>query len=415
MSSNNHLIPLPNTKNLAENNSSNSHEREERIKAEIIAKLSRNNPNIGRYQTVTLKDGPKAFKIAVLYQILNASSGEHHHIALSLQTWFYTKSTNSIEEKVLNNINLDNISRDEIGILRDSITAFLEEVTIEPDIYAVVKKQHYEELGKVSLKPTQDEVVEDLLESEESYNKIIEKGGLSLFKNIIDWVLNTDRPNEIINKLQELNIETLKDLNILSGLTQIKQVLKIWDNNKENDNEEFWQNILSEYSWVISQLFSHPLVIFSNKAYIGGKNISNKRGNIVDFLYQNKITENVILIEIKTPQTKLLGAKYRQTYAVSNEISGALNQLLNYKKQLQHSYSLLIQEAGENERFLAINPKTLLILGNAEAELTDKSQLEAFELYRSNSKDIEIITFDEIFLKVSLLVDLLETSIQKGL
>ncbi|WP_252187992.1 hypothetical protein [Bacillus sp. RIT 809] len=56
----------------------------------------------------------------------------------------------------------------------------------------------------------------------------------------------------------------------------MKKLLNIWEENKENDNEEFWQRVFKEHAWVLSQVFASPLLIFDEKAYIGGKGLGNK-------------------------------------------------------------------------------------------------------------------------------------------
>ena len=46
-------------------------------------------------------------------------------------------------------------------------------------------------------------------------------------------------------------------------------------------------------------------------SFVGGKIVKNVDGKIVDYLYRNDLTKNVALIEIKTPETKLLENEYR--------------------------------------------------------------------------------------------------------
>jgi hypothetical protein len=49
-----------------------------------------------------------------------------------------------------------------------------------------------------------------------------------------------------------------------------------------------------------------------------------------------------------------------------------------------------------------------VILGNLEEELTSPKQKKSFELFRNGLKDVQIITYDELFKKVEILVNLLE-------
>ncbi|MFN2576412.1 MAG: hypothetical protein ABR607_01845 [Pyrinomonadaceae bacterium] len=62
-----------------------------------------------------------------------------------------------------------------------------------------------------------------------------------------------------------------------------------------------------ENSFVLEQVFSWPCSIVKDKAYVGGKNVTNTGGKIVDFLLKNRLTQNAALIEIKTPTTRFSG------------------------------------------------------------------------------------------------------------
>jgi hypothetical protein len=50
----------------------------------------------------------------------------------------------------------------------------------------------------------------------------------------------------------------------------------------------------------------------------------------------------------------------------------------------------------------------MVVAGNTEKELIDSDKRKSFELFRNGLKDVEIITFDELFIKVKILIDLLE-------
>lgn len=51
---------------------------------------------------------------------------------------------------------------------------------------------------------------------------------------------------------------------------RIIEILKIWNSNKENTDEEFWQLTFNENAYVLSQIFAVPIVFIQDKAYVGG-------------------------------------------------------------------------------------------------------------------------------------------------
>jgi hypothetical protein len=228
---------------------------------------------------------------------------------------------------------------------------------------------------------------------------------VDVLSNLLEWLVRKDSSEQILDSLKRLDVDSLQTINTLIGVSNLKKVLNIWENNQSNSSEEFWQTTLTEHSYVLSQLFSSPVILFRGKAYIGGKGLSNTGGKFVDFLYTNDLTKNVALIEIKTPETKLIGSVYRDVFPPSNDISGAILQLTNYRNMLVQKFDSLIRKEDDLEMF---SPTCLLIAGNLTKELKDKAKQGSFEMYRSTLKDVQLTTFDELFRKVKILVDLLE-------
>lgn len=185
----------------------------------------------------------------------------------------------------------------------------------------------------------------------------------------------------------------------------LQDVLGLWHSNQSNGNEEFWQATLSKFSYVLSQIFSYPVVILQGKAYVGGKSIRDSEGNLVDFLIQNALSENTALIEIKTPKTKLLGRSYRGVHPPSSELSGAVLQGTNYKFSLMRHHPGL--QAEDERRFDAFDPPCIVIAGSL-TEVSDPKRRKSFELFRQGLKSVQVITYDELFGKVEALIKLLQ-------
>lgn len=207
--------------------------------------------------------------------------------------------------------------------------------------------------------------------------------------------------NEALPKLNDLFINTD---HALLGMNRFIKVTDFWKKNKYNNVESIWHEFFTTHNWVLSQCFALPFILFNDKAYAGGKDISNKNGSILDFIYRNKLYENVSILEIKTPSTAIIGHEYRDgVISISSELTGAINQLLHYKDRLQKEY--YISQYNSNDSFQALNPKCILIIGSISS-LTIREK-QNFELFRSELKSIEIITYDELFEKISLLKELL--------
>jgi len=149
-----------------------------------------------------------------------------------------------------------------------------------------------------------------------------------------------------------------------------------------------------------------PSCAHQGKAYVGGKDLSNTGGNIVDFLYKTQSSGDAVLIEIKTPQTLLFGAEYRQgVFPAATDLSGAISQVLEYSESLSTEY-LSLKRA--EDCLSAARPYCVVILGNASKQLVGDSKRRSFERFRERLVGIRVLTFDEVFQRIKELVALLE-------
>lgn len=233
------------------------------------------------------------------------------------------------------------------------------------------------------------------------------RAGVNLFSRLLNYILNIENPQQVIDRLEKLEITNLQKLNSIVGLSNLKKIVAFWEENFKNSSEEFWQNVFVSNSFILNQIFAFPIILIKGKAYVGGKTFYNTGSNLVDFLCRNEFTKNAVLIEIKTPTTKLLGPKYRNNiYNISEEISGSVMQIANYRQSLNLKYLSLITES-DNE-IEAFHPQCAIITGNIREELESSIKKRSFELFRNNLMDIQIITYDELFGKIKHLIELLE-------
>lgn len=239
------------------------------------------------------------------------------------------------------------------------------------------------------------------------------KNGLPFVKSEfvkIDNVNTREKVDEALEFLNSVNLseesswsEKYELLNSTIDIMKIKKSIEIFEENLIEDSEQKWQDIIEENIWLLSQIFSTPTILHESKAYVGGKGVNNKGGNIADFLLKNKCTDNIVIIEIKTPVTKLIKSNYRNTYLLGDELYGGINQVLNYKDSLVKEYYQL-NSKGEAP-FRVCNPKCILIIGNT-SDLDDEIKKDAFENFRSSITNVEIITYSEIINKAKMLLEI---------
>lgn len=284
-------------------------------------------------------------------------------------------------------------------------TTDLEEIfqTIKP-----LKDVQSEEMKRVSNNTLADIFPNKIKRSAETYKK----GELSLFlkdkkispeklsegdvKRLIDIIPTNIKEDKIVYQAEEkinfIKLQKVKD-----------DFQKLVEQKTDTDKlEEKCQIFFTDNHWILSNILSMPVVLLGGKVYVGGKNIFNKGGKEADFLFKNKLTKNVFIIEIKTPLKKIIDTTtpYRKpdVFSIGKEVTGGLVQALDQKDNLQKDFYTLAK-GGE---FVSFNPKVVLIIGNLKS--LSKKQLKSFELFRSNIKDVEIITYDELLTRTNLIL-----------
>lgn len=240
----------------------------------------------------------------------------------------------------------------------------------------------------------------EVIQNDPSAARMIgEPQNFDLIKILLQLITQTSSHESLKNSLSSLANENLQALTTSASLEGLKRVEALMRENLDNGKEEFWQQkVFNENQWVLAQIFSCPCTIYAQKAFVGGKSLDNKGGNVCDFIYRNKMTQNVALIEIKTPCTEIVGKPYRETYSMSLDMSGAVNQVLNYRDELQKNFSTLTRDLEEADTVRAFSPKCVVVIGKIST--LNAKQQKAFELYRNSFNNLTIITFDELHQKI---------------
>lgn len=240
----------------------------------------------------------------------------------------------------------------------------------------------------------------EVIQNDPSAARMIgEPQNFELIKILLQLITQTSSHESLKNSLSSLANENLQALTTSASLEGLKRVEALMRENLDNGKEEFWQQkVFNENQWVLAQIFSCPCTIYAQKAFVGGKSLDNKGGNVCDFIYRNKMTQNVALIEIKTPCTEIVGKPYRETYSMSLDMSGAVNQVLSYRDELQKNFSTLTRDLEGADTVRAFSPKCVVVIGKIST--LNAKQQKAFELYRNSFNNLTIITFDELHQKI---------------
>ena len=185
------------------------------------------------------------------------------------------------------------------------------------------KKESFSDDDKFSKKDiTLHDVVEIELDTKETYE--LGKGLFQYYRlfsgkltNPYDEVTYVEK-DEQLEQIQQLLQDNDRLLSVLSqidtntlnaaiNIENLKRIQQVMSQNLSNDQEtSFWQPFFEKNAWILSQLFHAPVMFFKGKRYVGGKGLDDHGGQYTDFIYKNDITDNIALIEIKTPEKHFL-------------------------------------------------------------------------------------------------------------
>lgn len=245
-----------------------------------------------------------------------------------------------------------------------------------------------------------------------------------------EFFIPTDRKltDEEKQKIIEI-INDKKDIQKLYNISKYENSLKEFEEklntdtleNDEKNNKTGWQSFFENNKWIFGMTFEHCLIPSRDEQRL-------KYENVDAFVKTNGKIQYQVIIEIKRNKAKLLQdipCRKRKKddnfdfdcYGASEELVNAISQVLQYKRRFLAKYNLEWFENKDNpfsEKSHIVNPKCYVIIGNTE-ELKEKddkgnlffnkSKIDSFELFRRNCKDVEIITYDEIYEKIKYIVN----------
>jgi len=205
--------------------------------------------------------------------------------------------------------------------------------------------------------------------------------------------LSKSHPQELLELRREIELVTLEQL-----IEKLDKMLA------SRHTERQWQQLFFDNPFVLSLAFGLPIVALGGQISVGGRRLDGGGDKIVDFLHRNALTDNVTLVEIKTPRASLLGSKYRDgVFAPSGELTGAITQVLDQRYQLQKNIATL-KEASRKADLESYAIKCMVIIG---ATPTTPEGKKSLELFRNSLNDVLVVTFDELVTKLKQLREFL--------
>ena len=239
-------------------------------------------------------------------------------------------------------------------------------------------------------------------------------------KTLIEKLLAENHADEVWQELVGSNPDLATRLSLARVQTNRVKVLETFKENFESQNsdESFWQKFFTENDWIFGYGLNYQFLhLLNDQPDYGGRNYTGKGSQKGDFLLHTKADARfTVLVEIKTPATKLLSYDKGEprkvknprndVWLLSSDLFGAIAQI-----QVNARTWTIDSQRGENVRPLeqdniyTVEPKGILIIGNTKELNENESIISCFESYRRNTSNPEIITFDELYERAKFIVN----------
>jgi hypothetical protein len=198
----------------------------------------------------------------------------------------------------------------------------------------------------------------------------------------------------------------LNDVREVRAYAERKQV-------RTDQPEKAWQHFLRQNEWIFGFGLDYQyLGILQDEASVGSPDLAARDTPIVDFLAGT--TNFTVLVEVKQPDTPLFrSARARSaTWRLSTELMEAVSQVLQQKAAWQVK-GAINDHANYDRNGVRIvqrttDPKCILVIGSdnsySGSDAEREAKLRTFELFRRDSRNIEILTYSELYRRAAFVV-----------
>jgi hypothetical protein len=209
-------------------------------------------------------------------------------------------------------------------------------------------------------------------------------------RNQVD-VLAVEAPTELLKLHAEIERATLTAM-----------IGKYRDMLEKKLGEAHWQRFFEQHKFVLSLAFARPVELSHTQFHAQGSGLTGTGAQIGDFLFKEQ-GQALAIVEIKTPDAPLmLTTPYRKphVFAPHSELSGAITQVLHQQSEVRTRWH---GHANDNPSLRSSRADVIRCIVLAGRRPVEEHELRCFEVFRNACKDVEVVTFDELLLKLEYL------------
>ena len=241
----------------------------------------------------------------------------------------------------------------------------------------------------------------------------------------IKTLLSKDGGSDIVESLINEGIITSKDivntsfrkkgLQIFKKLISEKDYWKVYANENGqsmHSEEKTFQYFFEKNQWIFGYGLDYRYQnILQREVHFSDAELNGSNTVIGDYLLGDKMFTT--FVELKKPSTNLFGNSTNRSnsWKLSNELIDSFSQILEHKASGQIRLEQKQFIDGEPLHQKAFDSKVILVIGNwneldvATNSLEREIKIKTFELFRRDSRNVEIITFDELYDRATFIVE----------
>lgn len=337
------------------------------------------NPNVGKISQVVLKEGPQAYRIASLIEIVDNNTREFHHYALKIDQIDHKKA--GWFAKPERSVRMEGVSPDEIDRLYRFLHATMEgSLAKQKGELHVVRSEDYARL-------------ESLLGA---LPNLAASDKIQLIRTIFDQLEGSQSfVDEFVTAFEHSSPETLKHIATASRFLEYREAFRHLQQLVQNTStsERDFQRHLSKNPWMFGSEYSELL---PRRTWTRDDNL--------DYMLRRTVDGYLEIIEIKTAFSNPLFIHdlSHDSFYPSAKLSPVLGQVIRYIEEVDRNRDSIIAK----DKVDPLKIRARAIVGRDGAP----EQQAALRNLNDHLHGIEIITYDQLLRIAARVLDVFESA-----
>lgn len=325
---------------------------------------------------MTLREGPRAYRFATLYEILR-SDGTHHHYCVRIDSVDRTKT--GWQSKPAKSVSLESDGEDELARLMTLLqTAQSNDLPTTSGEYRVVPEREFDRLRdllssvRASDAPRRFRLLQAILSSIEASPVAVD-----------DWARIFDGGSERVVRAVSTASRMVEYRRAFSSLAALVE--------DPAASEGDFQRVLSANAWMFGSEYSELL---ARRTWT--------RDDRLDFMLRRTVDGYLEIVEIKTPIAQPL-FRYDQShdsYAPSAPLATVVGQVIRYIEEVERARDTILAKDGLD----TLKARARIIIGRDG----DAEQQRALRNFNGHLHRIEVITFDQLLRIAGRVIEVFE-------